>query len=370
MPLFDTRRQRAALLVLVLGVGLAVALSPYVTGLIGAPVIVALFAPLNRWLRRFTSPAAAAGIVIVATLLTIVIPGALVTGLVVTEAPDIAQSIAQGPVLERVEAFRLGPYAIGPTLRGLGDQIVAWFASSALGFIGTATRTILNLTIALFGAYFLMVRGEQAWASARFFLPFSDENVQQLRQRFHDVTNSTVIGVILVAAIQGALLGIMFAILGFPNVVFWSVVTAVLSILPLVGSGMVWVPACARLLIDGRTGAAVVLALWGLLVVGGADNVIRPIVYRRWANIHPFVTLVGAFAGIRWFGLLGILIGPLALSYFFALLDMYSQDYLEASERFRRRTMEMPVLAPEPDGSGNTPPGAQVTSGEHKRSLG
>jgi predicted PurR-regulated permease PerM len=368
MALFDTRRQRAALLILALGAGLAVALAPYATGLLGAPVIVALFAPLNRWLRRHTSPAAAAGIVILTTILVIVIPGALVTALIVAEAPAIARSVAQGPILERIGGLHLGPYAIGPELRNLGDQIMSWVASGALDFIGTATRTVLNITIALFGAYFLRVRADQAWAAARPFIPFSDENVQRLRERFGDVTNSTVIGVVLVAAIQGLLLGIMFAILGLPNVVFWSVVTAVLSILPVVGSGLIWVPACARLLVDGRYAAAGVLAAWGVLVVGGADNVIRPIVYRRWANIHPFVTLVGAFAGIRWFGILGILIGPLALSYFFALLDMYSQDYLEAAERFRRRTQELPALSVGPAGGGNPAPGGAVTSGEHERS--
>jgi predicted PurR-regulated permease PerM len=368
MPLFDTRRQRAALLILVLGFGLAIALAPYASGILGAPVIVALFGPLNTWLRRRTPPAVAAGTVIVMTILVIVIPGALVAGLVVAEAPGIAQSFGQGPLLARIGLLHLGPYAIGPHLRDLGDQLVSWLASGTLGFIGTATRTVLNITIALFGAYFLLLRADETWTAARPFIPFSDENVQRLRQRFRDVTNSTVIGVILVAAIQGALLGVMFAILGLPNVLFWTVVTAVLSILPVLGSALIWVPACARLVVDGRVGAALVLAVWGLLVVGGADNVIRPVVYRRWANIHPFVTLVGAFAGIRWFGLLGILVGPLALSYFFALIDMYEKDHMEHAERFRR-TMEVPVVTSAPARAGNSPPGAQVTSGEHERSL-
>lgn len=363
MTLFDTRRQRAALLILVLGAGLAIALAPYASGILGAPVVVALFGPFNTWLRRYVPPAAAAAIVMVAAVLVIVIPSALVAGLVVSEAPAIARGVAQSPLLDRIEALRLGPYAIGPELRKLGDQLVSWLASGAIGFIGTATRTVINVTIALFGAYFLLLRTDEAWRSARPFIPFSDENVQRLRERFRNVTNSTVIGVILVAVIQGALLGIMFAILDIPNVLFWGVATAVVAILPLVGSGLVWVPACAWLAVDHRIGAAAVLAVWGLLVVGGADNVIRPVVYRRWANIHPFVTLVGAFAGIRWFGLMGILIGPLALSYFFALIDMYSQDYMEAAERFRRRTMEMPVVAAGLGPDGNPAPRTQVTPG-------
>jgi predicted PurR-regulated permease PerM len=95
-----------------------------------------------------------------------------------------------------------------------------------------------------------------------------------------------------------------------------------------VGSGVVWVPGALVLALNDRYAAAIGLALWGAIVVGNVDTVIRPIVFRRWAQIHPFVTLVGALAGIRFFGILGLLIGPLALSYFFELIRMYREEYL------------------------------------------
>ena len=360
MALLDTRRQRAALLILVLGIGLAAAMAPYATGLVGAPVIVALFAPLNTWLQRRMSSALAAGIVVLAAVLVVVLPVTGIAALVVAEAPGIARRLVTSPLLARLETLQIGPFLIGPELRNFGDRIVEWFATGALGFIGTATRSVLNLVIALFGAYFLLLRADGGWNALRPFIPFSDENVDRLRSRFRDVTNSTVIGVLMVAAIQGALMGGMFLVLGLRNAAFWGVITAILSILPLVGSGLIWVPACAALAVDGRWAATVVLAVWGVAVVGSADNVIRPVVYRRWANIHPFVTLIGAFAGIRWFGLLGILVGPLAVSYFFALIQMYSQEYLEPQADVRRRTAEMPVItaaAPVP-APGGTPPAA------------
>ena len=80
---------------------------------------------------------------------------------------------------------------------------------------------------------------------------------------------------------------------------------------------------------EGRWGAAIGLAIWGVVAVGNVDSLIRPFVYRRWARIHPFVTIIGAFAGLRYFGLLGLLIGPLAISYFFELIRMYRAEYLE-----------------------------------------
>jgi len=102
----------------------------------------------------------------------------------------------------------------------------------------------------------------------------------------------------------------------------------VFAILPVVGSGLVWGPGAIALAIGGHWGLGVGLAVWGLAVVGNVDYIVRPIIFRRWANIHPLVTLVGALAGVPYFGLLGLLIGPLALSYFFELIRMYREEYL------------------------------------------
>jgi predicted PurR-regulated permease PerM len=124
------------------------------------------------------------------------------------------------------------------------------------------------------------------------------------------------------------LVAIGFALTGLPNAVFWGVFTVVVAILPVVGAGLVWGPGVLALVLDGRYGAAIALGIWGVLAVGGVDYVIRPMVFRRWAQIHPIVTLVGAVAGVPYFGILGLLIGPLALSYFFELIRMYREEYL------------------------------------------
>ncbi len=105
----------------------------------------------------------------------------------------------------------------------------------------------------------------------------------------------------------------------------------IFSILPLLGSGLVWGPAAIVLLINHRPAAAMLLAIWGLVVVGNVDYVIRPMVARRWGHIHPLVTLIGALVGVPYFGLLGLLIGPLAVSYFFELINMYREEYLGAA---------------------------------------
>src|SRR5437667_1235898 len=327
MPLIDTNHQRAALLVLLLGIGLVIALAPYATGLIGIPVLYAVFAPVHEWLSLPARPKVAARLVVVLALFLIVVPGVSFAGLIVNQAQQITGSVVRNPILGRIAQLELGGIDIGPRIAELGAKIVGWLGSSAFGLIGTATRLALNLTISLFGLFYLLLQPGETWEAVRPYIPFSARNTEKLRQRFRDVTTSTIIGTGLTAAAQGAILGLAFWIVGLPNALFWGVVTMVFGILPIVGSGLVWVPAAIALLIGNRPGPAALITLVGLFV-GNVDYILRPMVFRRWANLHPLVTLVGALAGVPYFGILGLLIGPLALSYFFELVKMYRDEYL------------------------------------------
>ncbi|HEX5387452.1 MAG TPA: AI-2E family transporter [Gemmatimonadales bacterium] len=332
MPFLDTKQQRAAFLILLLGVGLAMALWPFLTGLIGAPVLYVVFAPLHRWLSARMNPRLAAGLVVALSVVLIVGPGASLIGLVASQAQDMANGVIQSPLLARLRELRIGPYDIGAQLEAVSARIVSLLGEVLLSFVGTATRLALQLTIAFFGLFFLLIAPGSTWNSLLPFIPFSTKNAEALRTRFRDVTTSTLIGTGLTAFLQGSFVYIGFLVTGLPNALFWGVITMALSILPVVGSGLVWVPGVAALALEHRYGWALALTLWGLVVVGNVDNLVRPIVYRRWAQIHPFVTLIGAFAGLRWFGLLGLLIGPLAISYFFELIRMYRQEYLEGRQ--------------------------------------
>jgi len=328
MPFLDSNHQRAAMLILALGIALLIAISPFATGLIGIPVLYVVFQPVHLWLTRRVSPRIAAAMVTFLALFLIVVPGVSFAGLIVSQAQEIASGVVASPLLERIAQIQIRGVDIGPQLAGLGGKLVSWIGSSAFGLIGTATRLALNVTIALFGLYYLLLSPGGTWEAVRPYIPFSSANTETLRLRFRNVTISTVIGTGLVAAIQGALVGLGFWVAGLSNALFWSVVTMVFAILPVVGSGMVWGPGAIALGLGGHWGWAIALAIWGLVVVGNVDYIVRPIIFRRWANIHPVVTLLGALAGVPYFGLLGLLIGPLALSYFFELIRMYREEYL------------------------------------------
>jgi predicted PurR-regulated permease PerM len=332
MAFLESKRDRAAFLIFVLGLGLAWALWPFSTGLVGAPVLYVVFSPVHRWLAKRINPKLAAGLVVVLGIVLVLGPGAAFLTIIANEAQDIASGVIRSPLLSRLRELRVGPYDIGAQMESAGSRLVAWIGSSALGLIGTATRLGIQLTIAFFGLYYLLLAPKTAWRGVRPFIPFSVGNAELLRDRFRDVTISTLIGTGLTAAVQGLLVGLAFAAAGIPNALFWGVVTVILAILPVVGSGLVWGPGAIALAVEGQMAMAIGMAAWGVIVVGNVDNIIRPMVFRRWAQIHPFITIIGAFAGINYFGLLGLLIGPLAISYFFELIRMYKAEYLQEEE--------------------------------------
>lgn len=346
MPLFATSQQRASLLILLLGLGLVVALAPYLSGLIGGLVLYVIFVPVHAVLGRRVPRRAAAGVLVLAALILLVAPTVTFTGLLLDQAQQVASGVARGPLLDRLAELRFGDIVIGPQLVGLGESLLNWLGSSAFGLLGTATRIGLNLTIALFVLYYLLLGASDTWAMVRPYIPFSPANADLLRDRFRDVTVSTVIGTGLIAVIQGTIVALAFWATGLSNAFFWGVVTVVFAILPVVGSGLVWGPGVLTLLLEDRVGAGVALLLVGVIAIGNVDVVIRPAVFRRFARVHPLVTLVGAIAGVSYFGLLGILIGPLGLSYFFELMRMYREEYPPAGG-----PLAAPPLPP-PQGTG------------------
>ena len=328
MPILDSKQQRASFLILILGVGLAIALWPFSTGLLGAPVLYIVFAPLHRRLASYMPRALAAGIVILVAIVVIVVPVASIAGLIANEAQDIASGVIRSSLVDRLRELRIGPYDVGTQIEALGSRAMSWVGTGALSLIGTLARLGIQLTVAFFGLYYLLCDSARVWRNMRPFIPFSAENSQLLKQRFRDVTVSTLIGTFATATVQGICVGLAFWAAGLSNAVFWGVVTVIVAILPVVGSGLIWAPAVLVLALERHYLPAILMALWGVVFIGNIDNIIRPWVFRRYAQIHPFITVIGAFAGLKYFGLLGLLVGPLAISYFFELIRMYRQEYL------------------------------------------
>src|SRR5260370_123653 len=157
MPLIDTNHGRAALLVLLLGVALVIALTPYATGLIGIPVLYAVFTPVHDWLSLRVRPKVAATLVVALALFLIVVPGVSFAGLIVAQAQEIAGGVIRNPLLGRLRELKLGGMDLGPRLADLGAQVVAWIGSSAFGLGGSAAPLALTLPISPVRVFHLLV---------------------------------------------------------------------------------------------------------------------------------------------------------------------------------------------------------------------
>ena len=344
MQFLHTKRERAGLLIAVLGVAIIIALSPFAVGLLGAAVLYVLCEPIFQRLLRRMSPGLAAALTLIFAILVIALPVMWIVVLVADQAPDMIRGVQSSDIFSRLGTLRIGRIDIGAELARASGTFFQWLSQQAFDFVGGAARATLNLVISFFALYYMLVSAEHSWAAFRDFLPFSEESAEELKTRFYSLTHATVLGTGLTALAQGTVIALGFRLVGVPNAVFWGVVTGFTSILPVLGSAIVWLPAVVVLLLQQRYGAGIVLLVIGGGITSNIDNVIRPLVYRRVSNIHPMVTLIGAFAGVKYFGLLGVLLGPLAIQYFFEFVRLYRREYIATAPN--GVAVETVVIAP------------------------
>ncbi len=327
MRFFDTPRDRAGLLILVLGVAILLALMPFLSGLLGAAILYVIFVGPYHRLARVMPAGLAAAITLILAIILIALPLIWLVSILVDRVPDALQSIQSGLLFDRLSQLRVGDIDIGAQLAEASGTIVQWVSARAIGFVGSAASASLNMVIAFFGLYYMLNAGAALWSGFHGYVPFSAGTADALRLHFYSVTQATLLGTVATAIAQGGLIGLAFLLVGLPDPLVWGSMAAFASILPVLGTGLVWMPAVLVLAFQERYGAMVIMLVIGWLLASNIDNLIRPMVYRRVSNIHPMVTLVGAFAGIRYFGLPGLLLGPLAIAYFFELMRFYKLEY-------------------------------------------
>jgi predicted PurR-regulated permease PerM len=306
-------------------IALSIALLPFLSGLFGAVILFVAARRPYALLTRRAPPRTAAGIIVLGTLMVLLIPAAWLAATIVSQTTDFVSGVDPSVITRRIAESRFGSPEAVRVIGKLSDAALAWLSGQALDFVGGATSAVLNTFIALTGLYYLLVDGPRLWRRARAVLPMSDVMLDALSDRFVHTTDALLLGTLFTAVLQGSLVGAAFAVAGLAPAALWGFVTACASVLPLFGSALVWLPGSIVLFAAGRPGAAIGLAAFGAVVVSNIDNLVRPIVYRRVSGIHPMLTIVGAFAGVRLFGLIGALVGPLLLSYVVELTSLYER---------------------------------------------
>jgi predicted PurR-regulated permease PerM len=326
----STPRNWAALLILLLVAAVLLALTPFLAGLLGAVALYVIVKNPYEWLATRARPGVAAAITVVAALVLIIGPLGWLAAVTIQRAPGAMSAALASPLLARLGTIRIGEVQLGSELAKTSGSIISTMSSGLGRLVGTATSVAINLSLALFGLYYLLGASSRTWEFVRQYVPFSARTADALRDRFIGATQATLLGTGLISIVQGVLVGLGFAITGLPEPVFWGSVAAVAAIIPAVGSTIVWAPGVLLLASQHRYAAAVTLFIFGFGLAGNVDSVVRPLVYRRMSEMHPMITFVGVLAGIRYLGVVGLLLGPLAIVYVFELLRFYREEYSSA----------------------------------------
>lgn len=337
--------QRTFLILLaVISVLFAVILRPFWSAIFWAVVITVLFAPMQaRLLSHMKGHHTRAALLTLLTCSVMVILPVLAL---------LSAFISEGASLyARIESEELDPalfidQIVGaiPFLPNLMDRIGidtsnirAYLSSSAVGIseviaqqaLGLGRNTLnftISLALMLYLTFFLLRDGEKIMRRMEAAVPLSPARKKLLFSKFVEVTRATVKGNLLVAAVQGALGGFIFWLLGIPAAVLWAVVMAFLSLIPAVGAALVWVPVAIYLYATGKWVEASVLVAYGAVIIGLADNVLRPILVGRDTKLPDYIVLFSTMGGLALMGINGFVIGPLIAAVFLSFWAIFSTD--------------------------------------------
>ena len=330
------------LLIVVVSLAFAWILWPFSGAVLWGAILAIMFTPPYRRLGRALHGrrTLAALITVAIVLMMVILPLTLITGLLLQEGFSLYERIQSGElniglyfqqvfaavpgwVSELLDRFRLTNLAqVQERLSSSLMRGSQFLASQALNIGQNTFDFILNLFIVLYLLFFLLRDGDLLSKRIREAMPLRDEQQRALFSKFTAVIRATVKGTIVVAIVQGALGGLILWYLGVYAPVLWAVVMTFLSLLPAIGTALVWLPVAIYFLVTGAIWQGVVLIAYGVLVIGLVDNVLRPILVGKDTKIPDYVVLIATLGGIAIFGFNGFVIGPVIAAMFMAVWDI------------------------------------------------
>ena len=329
-----------------------------------AVVLAVLARPLYR---RFVSlvrgrRSLAALLTTFTVVLVILIPLGLLVLAVTQQAIDLYQRIASGEVgfqavldlvdrvlpvvTEILSDFGVSVDSIEEAVQNSAVVAGEWIAGQAVA-IGQSTITLtVFFVLMLYFLYFFVRDAERIIDWVVRSLPLGDERERRLLAKFAEVSRATMKGTLVVAAVQGGIGGVLFAIVGINAAIFWGVVMAVCSLLPVVGTALVWAPAAIGLFASGSIWGGIVLIAGGTILVGLAENVLRPILVGHDTKMPDYLVLLTTLGGLAYFGLTGVILGPLVGAMFLVVWQMMAEEYSDAGTSPAPSTERASSVAP------------------------
>jgi predicted PurR-regulated permease PerM len=319
-----------------------------IRGLLGALFFAALFAallnPLHGRLTALLKGRArlAAGLSILVFVLGVFLPVVGFGGLVARQAVLVTESVKPwvqehlgdrediNDRLRRLPGYKyVAPYReavaqkIDTAVSRLGNGVFR--AASALT-AGTLLF-LVNFAIMLYAMFFFFIDGPTVLERILYYMPLQNKDEKRLLDGFRSMARATMKGLVVIGAVQGGLAGLALWAAGIPSALFWGTVMAVLSVVPNVGSALVWAPACVYLFLQGKTLAGTLTFLWCAVVVGSADNLLRPVLVGKDTQVHELLVLVSTIGGLSLWGLEGFILGPVFALFFLTVWDIYGATF-------------------------------------------
>jgi predicted PurR-regulated permease PerM len=316
------------LLIIVLLAFSAAMVVPFLQYFLLSILLAYIFMPIQHRLEKRSGPKLAAGSIVFVSVVLIIVPLLYVLRTAVLESMNLIAAIRSG------EITLAEPEAQIRELTGvdidLSNQIQSAVEGLQLGNFLTVVDTLVHLLIGLgltvFLLYYFLKDGDKFMRWLRSTVPLPGDVLDRIFVRGDQIMKAVLVGHIFVAVVQGVLAGIGLFVTGIPNAVLWTVIMVVLSLLPIVGSFLVWGPAAVFLFLRGEFVLSGFLVLWGAVVVGISDDYLRPVIVDRYAEVNPSVIIIGVLGGIYVFGVMGIFYGPVIIGLLRATLDVFREE--------------------------------------------
>lgn len=329
--IYTTQQQRILLIasLFIIAGFIVFGLSGYISAFLGAGILYVVLRPWFTGLaiKRNWNRSLVAGLLIAFSLVVIIMPFATLSLLLVDRIQYYSQHTED--ILGLVDKVAdLTGYQITSqkNISALAGQAGTYASRLLPSIAGSALDFIVIIGLMLFTLYFMFVQQEGFLKGLHKYLPFKMETQEELGESLRNNVNANVLGQALVSFVQGVLTGATLWIFGVPDALFWGTVAFFMAFIPVLGTPLVWVPAGLIQLSQGNTGQGIGILVVGVVVIINIDNLLRIMLAKRMGDIHPLVTLAGIVLGVPIFGILGLVVGPLLLSYFIVLIHVFERE--------------------------------------------
>lgn len=321
-----------SLIVFIVGLGIILfrQITPFLGGLLGALTIYILVRKQMAYLSTKMRRSLSALIIMAEASLLFLAPIILIVWMLVNKMQDInldPQSLI-API-EKVAAaikHQTGYDILGNDSLSFMVSLLPRIGQFIMEGIGSLA---INLFVLVFVLYFMLIGGKKMEAYINSILPFNETNTQEVIHKINMIIRSNAIGIPLLAVIQGGVALLGYFIFNVPNAWLVGLLTGFATVIPMVGTAVIWFPVAIYLALTGDWANGIGMALYGGLVVSQCDNLIRFVLQKKMANIHPLITVFGVVIGLKIFGFMGVIFGPLLLSLFLLFVDMFKKEYLD-----------------------------------------